>query len=460
MKWGPRATAHETELEADRMHVSNPSSLSRRTGVAAAVTLAVGVLAAMPAAQEAYPTAGDWRQWGGPGRNFMSDTRGLADAWPAGGPRVIWARPLGLGHSSIVVDAGVLYTLYRPGREVSRTGPWAAEERVIALDAATGKTIWEHAYAAKPENFSFGPGPHSTPLVVGDLLFTTGTNKQIHAFEKRTGRLVWSRNLVGDFGAPPLLARPAVKAGYAVSPLAHGDTIILQAGGPGQSVIALRQRDGALAWKSGDFLVSEASPLRIDVDGQPQVVIFGGQGVHGVQPDTGAILWSHPHDTDGDMNNSTPVWGPDNLLIVSSGYNQGTRALRLTRRGERTEVTEVWFTARLKLMFANALRIGDVLYGAHGDFGPAFLTAVDVRTGESLWQARGFGRSSMVYADGKAIILDEDGELVLARLSREGATELARTQLFSTTSWTAPTLVGTTLYARDRQQIVALDLAK
>ncbi len=432
----------------------------RRAGLLVVALFLSGGLTTTTKAQDVYPTEGEWRQWGGPARNFMSDAIGLADAWPEGGPREIWSRPLGLGHSTIIFDEGVLYTLYRPGREISRAGPWEAEERVIAMEARTGRTLWEHTYPAPPENFSFGPGPHSTPLVVGDLLFTTGTNKQIHAFEKTTGRIVWSRDLVEDFGAPPLLIRPAVKAGYAVSPLAYGDTIILQAGGDGQAVIALRQRDGELVWKNGDFLISEASPLLIDVDGQPQVVIFAGQAVYGVDPENGAILWLHPHDTDGDMNNSTPIWGPDNLLIVSSGYNQGTRALRLTRQGEETEVEEAWFTARLKLMFANAIRLGDALYGTHGDFGPAFLTAVDVRTGESLWQERGFGRSSMIYADGKAIILDEDGHLVLARLSPEGPTELSRARIFETTSWTAPTLVGTTLYARDRAKIVALDVGR
>jgi outer membrane protein assembly factor BamB len=410
-----------------------------------------------PRAQEASDAA--WPQWGGPSRNFMVDAPALRERWPESGPPLRWSRPLGLGHSSIVADDGVLYTIYRPGREISRTGPWEARETVVALDADTGETRWEYTYDAAPENFSFGPGPHSSPLIAGDRLFTTGTNKQVHAFEKASGRLIWSRDLVRDFDAPPLLARPAVKAGYAVSPLAWRDTIILQAGGPGQAVMALRQDTGDVVWRSGDFLVSEASPLLIDVDGQPQVVIFGGQSVNGLDPDTGRIRWSHPHDTDGDMNNSTPIWGPDNLLLVSSGYNQGTRALRLTRAGDDTRVEEVWFTNRLKLMFANGLRLGDTLYGTHGDFGPAFLTAVDVRTGESLWQARGFGRSSMVQAGDTTIILDEDGHLVLARLSREGVEELSRARIFETTSWTPPTLVGTTLYARDRERIVAIDLA-
>lgn len=424
--------------------------------------LAFAVAAAVAGARaQRPPNAGEgWPQWGGPDRNFMSSATGLADSWPDGGPPVLWSRPLGLGHSSIVASEGMLYTLYRPGTEVSRSGPWEREEVVVALDAASGKTVWEHRYPSEPFDFGQGAGPHSTPLVVGNRLFTTGTNKQVHALDTQTGTLLWAVDLVKQFGAPPRLIRPAVKAGFAVSPLAYRDTIILQAGGPGQAVMALNQSDGSVAWKSGDFLVSESSPILIDVDGQVQAVVFAAQAVYGLDPATGRILWSHPHDTNGDMNNSTPIWGTDNVLLVSSGYNQGTRALRLSRKGDSTAVEELWFTSRMKIMFANALRIGDYLYATHGDFGPAVMTALDVKTGEVVWQERGFGRSSFVYADDKAIVIDEDGDLALVRLSPKGMTVLSQAAIFDTVSWTAPTLVGTTLYARDREKIVALDVGR
>lgn len=432
---------------------------SRRAGIAVGALAIAGCLA-LTAHLSAQAAASDWPQWGGPQRNFMSPSTGLAETWPAGGPPVLWSRPLGLGHSAIVTRGGLLYTLYRPGKLVSRTGPWTPEEVVIALDAKSGKTVWEHRYPSEPFDFSQGPGPHSTPLVAGERVFATGTNKQVHALDARTGKLLWVRDLVKELGAPPRLIRPAVKAGYAVSPLAYRDTIILQAGGAGQAVIALRQSDGSLAWKSGDFLVSEASPLLIDVNGQTQAVIFAAQAVYGLDPATGRILWSHPHDTNGDMNNSTPVWGPDNVLVVSSGYDQGTRALRLTRQGDATRVEELWFTNRLKVMFANVLRLGDHLYASHGDFGPSVTTAVNVATGQVVWQERGFGRSSFVHAEGKTIVMDEDGDLALVRLTPQGMTVLAQAHIFDSVSWTAPTLVGTTLYARDREKIVALNLGR
>jgi hypothetical protein len=88
------------------------------------------------------------------------------------------------------------------------------------------------------------------------------------------------------------------------------------------------------------------------------------------------------------------------------------------------------------------------------------MTAVNVETGEQAWRERGFGHASMVHADGKFIIMDEDGDLVLTRMSPDGMETLSRASIFDTQSWTVPTLAGTKLYARDRAKIVALELGR
>ena len=433
-----------------------PSRFLRRVAGCAAALLWVSVsLLSLTQDPSDYATAAEWRQWGGPARNFQVDATGLADVWPEGGPPQLWSRPLGLGHSTVIVDAGRLYTQYRS--EAEGAG-WAAEETVIALDAATGETVWEYAYPSHPMDFNPGAGPHASPLVVGGRLFTTGTNKQLHAFDKQTGEVMWSHDLVADFDAPPTLIRPAVKAGYAASPTAYHDLVIVTVGGPGQSVMAFRQDDGALVWRSGSFLISPATPILVDVDGQTQLIVYGGRTINGLDPATGTVFWTHGHETTGDMNSSTPVWGDDNILFMTSAYNGGGRALRLSREGEVTHVEELWFNTQLKVMFANVLRLGDYVYGSSGDFGPAFLTAVNVKTGEAAWRERGYGRSNLLHADGKTIILSEDGTLMLATLSPDGFTVLSSAALFDTIAWTAPTLVGTTLYVRDRAQIMALDL--
>jgi outer membrane protein assembly factor BamB len=424
-----------------------------------------GVVRAQRAAASADPwAAGTWLQWGGPNRDFLIEASGLADQWPETGPPVLWSRPLGTGHSAIIADEGRLYTMYRAGNGKSTggggraQGPFEAEEAVVALDAKTGQTIWEHKYPSRREDFSFGAGPHSTPLIAGDRLFTIGTNQQMFAFDKRTGKVLWSHDFIKEFRSPELLIRPVVKTGYGCSPIAYRDTIICSVGGPGQSVMAFRQSDGGVVWKSGHFLTSAAPPILIDFGGRPQLVFLAGGTVTGLDPNNGTVLWSTPHDPGNDLNCNTPIWGADNILFVSSAYKAGSRAIQLKQHGAATHAEELWFTNRVRFMFLNAVRLGDFVYGTTGDFGPAFLTALNIKTGQPAWQHRGFGRASIVYADGKAIIMDEDGDLALARLAPEGATILSEARIFDTTSWTVPTLVGTTLYARDRQKIVALAL--
>ena len=421
--------------------------MKRRVAVAAFLALLPFTLAAQ-----------SWPQWGGVHRNFIVSDPGLAESWPEAGPPVLWSRPLGTGHSAIVVDEGRLYTMYRVGNGRARQGPWEAEEIVVALEAGSGKTLWEHKYSSRREDFSFGAGPHSTPLIVGERLFTVGTNQQLFAFDKRSGKVLWSHDLIKDFGSPELLIRPVVKVGYGCSPIAYRDLIICSVGGPGQSVMAFRQGDGSVAWKSGDFLTSGAAPILINFEGQQQVVFLAGGTITALDPENGRVLWSHPHDPGNDLNCATPIWGTDNILFVSSAYKAGSRAIQLKKGSSGTATEELWFTNRVRFMFLNPVRVGDFVYGTTGDFGPAFLTALNIKTGESAWQHRGFGRASLLQAGDKTIIMDEDGDLALARLTPKGATILAQAKIFDTTSWTAPTLVGTTLYARDREKIVALNL--
>ena len=409
--------------------------------------------------QDQATTGRDWTRWGGPNGTFVVGGDRLADQWPADGPRIAWSRPLGAGHSAILASEGRLYTMYRQAYGPGGGSPFSNEESVVALDASTGDTLWEHGYASPVQDFGQGAAPHATPLLVDGRLFTIGTNKELYAFDAPTGQVLWSVDLVRDLGAPPLLVRSMIKSGYGSSPLAYEDTIIVQVGGPGQSVVALRQDDGTVVWKSGSFLVSQSPPGLITVDGETQLVVFAGQAVHGMDPDTGAVLWAHPHDAGNDFNFQVPQWNEeDNVLFISSGYIAGSRAVRLRRRGDVTDVKELWYDPRLRFTFLNTLRLGEFIYGTSGQGSTAIMTATHMATGETAWRARGFSRASLLHADDKVIILEEDGTLGLATMTPEGMTTLAEATLFDTRSWTAPTLVGTMLYARDREKVLAVDL--
>ncbi len=403
---------------------------------------------------------GEWRQWGGPDGDFKVESPGLAETWPETGPPELWSRPLGAGHTSILVADGRLFTMYR---ESGAGGgePWTPSESVIAMDAASGDTLWEYSYASKNQDFDQGAGPHATPLLINDRLFTMGSNKELHVFNPETGELLWSKNLITDFGAPPLLIRSMIKPGSGITPIPYKDTILMQVGGPGQSVMALRQSDGEVVWKSGSFLVSHAPVGLITVAGRQHAVVFAGQGVFGMDPDTGEVRWAHAHDAGNDFNFQIPIYDEANgVLFFSSGYIGGSQAIRLVPDGDLVHTELLWDDRQLRFTFLNVLKIGDFIYGTNGQGATAILTATHMESGETAWRERGFSRASMVYGDGKAILMEEDGDLSLVRLSPNGLEALATTPLFATRTWTVPTLVGTTLYARDRERIVALDLGR
>ena len=393
----------------------------------------------------AFAQSSDWPQWGGPHRNFTSETKGLATTWPATGPRRLWQRELGEGYSAIAVEGGMLFTMYRKGEN----------EVVIALDAATGKTVWEYSYAApfSPQyDMSNGPGPHATPLVTGNLVFSSGATGKLHCLDKKSGKVLWSHDLIDEFQGTVRVN------GYSCSPIAYKDKIVMMIGGQASSFVAFNRKDGSVLWKKHNFRNSTSSPIIINVDGQDQLVAFMYGEVVGLDPNSGDLLWSHPHPVEFGLNTSTPIWGPDNLLFISSGYNGGSRVVKLSRAGDKTTVEEVWAHGLMRVHFSNAIRVGDVVYGSSGDFGPAPFTAIDVKTGKVLWRNRSFPRASFLFADSRFIILDEDGDLLLATPTPEGLTIISKVALLSGNSWTVPSLAGTRLYLRDRKSIMALEL--
>ncbi len=420
--------------------------LARGLALAGLAAAALPLLAAAgPATTPPGAAPASWPQWGGPDRNFTLPAAGLAETWPEGGPRRLWSRELGDAFSGVAAADGRLFTLLRRGED----------ELAVALEAATGKTLWERPYPAPfsaEYDMSHGPGPHATPLVAGERVFTAGATGKLTALDAASGKLLWQHDLIAGLGGTLRVN------GYASSPIAFGDTVIAQVGGVGHALVAFRQADGAIAWQRHDFGNSASSPLLISLDGQPQLVAFLSAEVVGLDPASGDLLWRHPCPAEYGLNVSLPVWGEDGVLFLSSSYGNASRALKLARKAGATEVQELWSTNRMRLQFSNAVRLGGRIYGSSGDFGPAPFTALDLSTGAVLWRNRSLARASVIAVGERLLLLDEDGNLALASAGEAGLTIHARAKLLDNPAWTPPTLVGTTLYLRDRKVILAVDL--
>ena len=293
----------------------------------AALCLVALLSGSTPASQQS-PAAPSWPQWGGPNRDFVVADAGPRGEVAGGGPPVLWSRPLGTGHSSIVVDDGRLFTMYRAGNGRAKLGPWEAEEVVVALDAKTGADDLGAHVPVAAAGFQLRRRPALDAARRRRSRVHDRHESAVVRVRQATGKVLWSHDFIKEFKSPELLIRPNVKTGYGCSPIAFRDTIICSVGGPGQSVMAFRQSDGAVVWKSGDFLTSAAAPILIDMAGQPQVVFLAGGTVTGLDPGERPILWSHPHDPGNDLNCSdADLSGPDNVLFVSSAYKAGSRAI-------------------------------------------------------------------------------------------------------------------------------------
>ncbi len=393
-------------------------------------------------AQAASP---EWGQWAGPSRDFRVSARDIAAQWPAEGPKILWKHDMPYGSSSIAVDGKELFTMHRDGDN----------EVVLSLEAATGKTLWEFKYEAKflkGMNMATGPGPHSTPFVDGDRLYTAGVTGKLHCLDKKTGKVLWMRGLIEEMGGTVMLR------GYSNSAMRYKDWLIVMLGGEGHTIAALDLKTGATKWQGGDFSNSHSSPVLINVDGQDQLAVVVEKAVAGFDANNGKVLWSHAHENRGGDITSTLIWGADNLLFFSGAYQGGSRTLELHQKAGVTTIKELWFHRQMRVHHSNVTRIGDYIYASNGDFGGTVFLCANVKTGEIKWRERSVVRANTLMIGDRALILDEDGVLHLATLSPEGYKEISRAQVLENLAWTPPSIAGTRLYLRDRKSIAAVEL--
>ncbi len=405
-----------------------------------------------------------WTQWGGPSRNFKVAACQLASEWPAGGPKQLWKRELGDGYSTIIVEGDKLYTMYRDD----------GDERVVCLHRDSGQTAWEYSYKAPVSQTSiiqFGEGPHSTPLIVGDRLFAVGVTMMLHCLDKHTGKLLWMHDLHKEFG-PDVPGR-----GYSSSPVAYKNTIILPVGGrrgdpindpggeildnapglDGQSLVAFDQATGKTRWKNQSFAASLSSPAIINFRGEDQLLAFMGTELVGLNPKNGDLIWLHAHSTQYGFNCSSPVFDGKDIIFMSSAYGTGSAAIRLVTESGKTVASELWKSRKIRIHFTNAIIDGGYIYGSSGD-AATFFFCMELETGKIRWRKRGFSKANVIFTPGRAILLDEDGNLVLATIGPEGMDLRSQCKVAERYAFSAPTLVDSKLYVRDRKHIMAFDL--
>jgi outer membrane protein assembly factor BamB len=401
--------------------------MTRAQRFAIILTLSTAVVVA-----RAQPAPQDYPQWRGP----LGDGAASAFVEPKSWPEALtrrWKVDVGEGYATPLIVGGAVYVFTR--RDQS--------EGIVSLDAKTGAERWRSGYPAAytPSEAAkaHGAAPKATPLFHQGKLFTLGVSGIVAAFDAASGRILWRTEPPEK---PPLF-------GAASSPVA-GYGIVLDHPGNYGPLTAFDANTGAVKWTAGGDAFF-ASPLIATVGGTRQVVTVTQNAVIGVAIADGTVLWRHPWSNEG--GGPMPVLFGDDMIIVS-GLNVGTAGIKVTNRDGRWEAEQAWLTKEVAMYLSNPVVISDTLYGlSHRASGQFF--ALDARTGKTLWlgQPRQAANTAIVKAGDLLFLLNDDGELIVARSSRTGFTPLKRYIVADSATWAQPAISGSRIFIKDASSV-------
>lgn len=387
--------------------------------------------------------AEDYPQWRGPGRNGVSEARGLLREWPKEGPALVWkSTECGSGYSTPAVVGDRIYLLGNDGLE---------DESLRALSAADGKRLWitRLGKVGKPQQKPNFPGARSTPTVVGDAIYALGSDGDLACVNLADGKIRWQKNLRTEFGG-----RSGIWA-YSESPLIDGNTVVVTPGGTNATVVALDKASGAVKWQ---FTAAEgdeagyASAIVVNHGNTKQYVQLLQKGLVGLDAATGRQLWRwNKAVSKYGANIPTPL--ADNGIIYASSAGTGGGAIRLKNEGGETRFEELYFESKLPTTIGGTVKVGNHAYGTTGQA----LLCFEFATGKVLWEDRSIGTSSLVLVDGLLVLHGENGEVALVEPSPESYKERGRFTPPDAPkkagpmekAWAHPVIANGRLYLRD-----------
>jgi len=256
----------------------------------------------------------------------------------------------------------------------------------------------------------------------------------VFCLDAAKGNVLWERDLRKE-GIHPN------EWGFAGSPLVYGESVILNAGAAG---MALDRTTGCPLWSSGTNVTGYSSPTLCNLGGRESLLLFAAKHFVALEPKTGRELWRLPWETGYDINAPDPVLFGDRILI--STYSRGC-ALLAVKDGQPVTV---YTNKSLNNHLSPGILLGEHLYVFNGEAKHATdFRCFHVPSGEVKWTRKDPAFGSLIFADGKLIILSEKGELLLAEPSPAEFKVLARTQALGGLCWTPPALADGRLYVRN-----------
>ncbi|MCG6155773.1 PQQ-binding-like beta-propeller repeat protein [Rubinisphaera margarita] len=415
--------------------------------------------------------AADWPQWMGPQRDNVWRESGIVEEF-GDEPRYVWKTPIAGGYAGPSIANGRVYVTDYVTKDNVQVANFERElftgiERVMCLDQKTGREHWKHEYPVQ-YTMSYPAGPRCTPNVHDGHVYTLGGEGNLICFNADSGDVVWSKNLPVEYATKTPLW------GYAAHPLIEGDTLITLAGGQGSLVVALDLKTGNEVWRS---LTSKeqgyAPPRIIQAGGKRQLVVAYPEGLSGLDPATGKEYWTTPYQANNGSIIMTPVHAGNYVYV--GGFNNKNLLVELGT-DEPTAKTVWRDQPRLAMSPVNVqpfLTDDKTLIGFDQS---GQMLCLDLLTGERIWQSTeplnmsrpvNSGTAFIVKNDDRFFLFNEQGELIIARLSREGYDEVDSMKVIEPTNlafgrdvvWSAPAYADKCAFIRNDKEIVCVDLS-
>lgn len=415
----------------------------------------------------------DWPQWLGPNRDSIWAEKGVLEKLPESGPKVLWRAPVAWGYAGPAVANGKVYVAdfqtdadIRKVSNPSNRQPVKGKERLLCLDAKTGKEIWKHE-VERTYKISYPGGPRCTPTVDGGKVYALGAEGDLLCLDANSGSELWSKDFKAEYKAKTPVW------GFAGHPLVDGKKLICMVGGDHATAVAFDKDSGKELWKWGDArALGYSSPVIIEAGGKRQALIWDADNLSSLDPETGSQYWSVNAKSQFDMSIMVPKKHGDFLYVAA--INRVSLMLKLD--SDKPGVSEVWrgtTKTGLSPVMMTPILDGDCIYGADQD---GTLMAADVKTGKRLWATEApitgkkkyqNGTTFMVKNGDRFFLFSENGNLVIAKLSPKGYEEISNVHLLQPTNvsfgrdvvWSHPAFANRCMYARNDKEIVCVSLA-
>lgn len=427
--------------------------------------------------------ADDWPQWMGPQRDGVWRESGIVEKFPTNGPPVLWRVPVNAGYSGPAVVGNRLFMMDRkqgtpPERKKGdRSIPSVpGNERVICLDATSGKEVWQHTYDSS-YRIAYPAGPRTTPVVAEGRVYTLGSMGDLLCLDAASGKVNWKRQFVEEFSVEPPVW------GFAAHPLLDGDRLICTVGGSNSAVVAFHKDTGKELWRALSAQeIGYAPPVIYEVGKTRHLIIWHPDALNGLEPETGKVLWSMKYPIEGKPQRpEVTIAMPrvfDGRLFVSSFY-QGATVLDLSTGSE--DVRVAWnrrssskskFTDGLHTVMCTPVVRDGFIYGVCG---MGELRCLDAKMGDRKWESYAvtggkeglFANAFFVEHRDRVFVWNDQGELILGKLSPVGFAEISRAKLLETIErtrgrdvlWCHPAFANRCAYVHNGRELICISLA-